>query len=416
MEIKAAWGLGKLKPKVKHDLEKVLHERRRLGLGVPENVEVRINYYNDDCNAAAKAFLEGDTPVVDVNVLNTQAASFSDAECDKGTEGIKLYFSLSREIFGDYDEEWILEAMKHPVNTIEAFEEELGPRKLARLKRDFNERGKKYSKSKFNAIKFAKPVRRMFRELKPKIDEKFLGIRVSDTELRHEVDHIDFMQSKIAKKLDALVEKEAKLRRLVKNGETKYVAELHKTQTALLRAGSEENVIAEIRALFFDQVPMNRWAGRDYERLEATVYEKFDEMYMNGPLTQEILETLIAMRITVPEFSKDTENYVRRMVHISTCQPEEAAKYRPDAGKINYPTAKEILRKELPFWQSEYEINAMIAAIAVSRALEEDSSRLKRADETAETFKDYILVLLDGDTSVLGHLKERIEPTQPKPL
>jgi len=395
MEIKAAWGLGKLKQKVKHDLEKVLGERRKLGLAVPEDVEVRLRYSSNNSEFAF-ACLENLVPVITINLLQSTAQRFKGEEKD-ALNTLSWYFDITRHILDDDNE--VLAAMRHPVKVICSYENSVGKKELQSIKQDLEDNGRKYSSEKNQIIKNAKKARKIFRKIKPKIERRFAKLSMSESSLRHEIDHAAFFKSAIDTNYRENVESELMLSDIA---EQESYEQLAKIQNKMLTLSTERDVLIESRALFFDCIPFNHWELVDYEKVKKKVYSFFQYNYIESVIPAEvILPAMISKYAVKKAFTAETAEYLKKLVYFQAgdiCKAKDIVIKTPG---VDFNIANQIFYAEIPHWKQQYAWNATAAIDAIGDALRDDPARFKKADLEARTFSHYLKILKGGKSKVL---------------
>jgi hypothetical protein len=386
MEIKATWGLGSFKKKITHSLEKVIAERRMLGLKVPEDFEVRLKYSGDD-RAGAYTCLEDSLPVITINVLQSAAEAFNGKDRDDICQ-LNWYFDITKHILDDEKE--VLDAMRHPVKVINGYEHSVGKKELDALKKALHEDGRKYSSDKDKIIKNARKARQILKAIRPKLVQRFERLRLSQTNLRHEMDHAAFCGARIDMDYREILECQYLLKEL---NEAECFEQIAKIQDKLLRKSAERGVIAEARGLFFDCVPYNQWGIVDYGKIKKRVYSFFQNNYIEGIIPAEIiLPSLLWKYYPSATLTRETEDYLKLIVY-SQAGVEKANDIVVKTANVNFDWANKILYDEIPKWKKLYAENAAAAVVAIGNAFKDDPSRFRKADEKATTFWQYISIL-----------------------
>jgi len=374
--------LEELIPKVESELEKVLEEREKLGLSIPKDYQIFLNFYNaEGADATAQKTDKGS--IISVNALKTVAYQFKGKEEEKLVK-LANYFDITRTFLGH--ENWIFSIIHNPEETMKNFEQAFKSEKaLQAYKEGFKTRGRTYEEYKQFASENAEPAKKALYELLPKIKDAF---KKADLSLRHEIDHADFFNSQIYSDSYTKLKRSKELQyRLHTLGDKSVSKEYAKANMETLKSKIETEPIIEPRAFFFDYIKPDEWDKTNYEEVKKKIFGKF-LLYIEHVFPRDILDTLVSQKWSKGEMDTATSMFLFYTVN-NQMQSANSAAYVVQPEKVNYKTANQILFKEIPEWKLKLAKNAEKTIEAIGQAYKEKPSRLKQANE-AKTFEEFI--------------------------
>jgi len=385
MVVKARKELSDLTKKVELELGTVIKERKELGLSIPQNYDVSITFYNSQ-KSKAEASACGSKSEMRINVLPSVKEFFNEHEL-ADIIAIEKYFDITRDFLGNPHEEVIFCLLEHPILTLRYFEKSFGSEEALKAYKDFfKERGVEYDIYKKAAIKNAKKVRTLIKELLPNIKYKFR--RIDMFSLRHEMDHIDFFSYPMHIEFRNILQESSDLSRKIQDGDVSASKECAQLNQKILKLMPEVETIVELRALFFSYVKPFGWSGADFEWVKKTIYGSYVYDYIENWLPEKILDKLVSVKWGSGEMDRQTSNYLFRVV-TEQCDSPNQLRYIFKPEEVNYKVANQILFSELPYWKMRFADNAQIAVEAVGNAYRDEPSRLKETNK-ARTFNEFI--------------------------
>src|SRR3989344_922166 len=391
MEITARKGLESLIPKLETMVADILQERRDLDLVVPSDFSTIIEY-NTGEGSAAEAMSSPQGSSIHINTVPLVMPKLNKKEL-KIAQGIMYYITTCQDLMGGSREEAVMGFIENPKGMFERYEsafeeakkENRGPG-LEGVKEFLAQRGRTYDDYKSFIIKKAPKARRYLKRMASIIGEKIDNAGLD--ELRHEMDHVAIFESPM---FGQLYRKNREVNNLLNNFMSNRSKEnsqkLGRAKMQELKLIAGENPISEIKAFFFNYIPMGKWKEADFDKVRAMVLERYLRSYVVGNQVESIVESLVARKWAQGQMDRQTSNYIFRAA-TERIGSVAAERYVVELKDVDYKIAAQVLYKELPEWQARFARNAQRAVEVIGNAYKEDPSRLKRANQarTAEEF------------------------------
>ncbi len=386
MQVSTPKGYEELGEVVEAELQKVLDERAELGLSVPEDFSVGLNFYYSQ-KAFASAFYAS-PPGICLNILPMVQRVLKREDAEKIIT-INQYFDTLRDLLGEKSgEEHIVQLLEHPVRTIKMFEKRLGANFDA-YKHAFEANGTPYKEYRRAAVRNAKCIRMLLDGLKPVLLDSFPKVDFSS--LRHEMDHVDLFSSPMYARFISMEKRAYDLLRKWQFIQSPAVSkEYAKAHLEKLAVASEVLTLMEIRALFFNSIAPSGWKHADFEKVKKKVYGEFADGYVEGEYPEKILDAIVCNAWSHGKMDKMTSNYLFEIVNRQRGSINQM-RYVVKLDEVNYDVASQILYIELPLWKARFAANGLAAVEAVGNAYRDDPKRLAAANK-AETFKEFLRV------------------------
>lgn len=366
-----------LAPRLIKDLEVALRERGDMGLSVPQEFDVRLRFYEPGSkpHSDANTRTVGSKPSVTISAL-PESLNYLGGENRKAVKTVMSFFDLTRRfisfdteflpgpegIDGDNDEYVVILTMREPERTIRYLEDTAPEGRLAAYKDSLKKRRQDFDALKEKVIRTAKPAEESLARLAPVLQDLFSSVGFGST--RHEMDHVDFSTSAIYEDLHQSLEGGVNPQTLAKFSQAK--------------------TLSEVRALFFDHVPLNSWGEADMRSVEETVVAHYADEYINSPKYSEAVVGMV-LKADNTTIDDDTANYISGAID----RRSRNGRFKFDPAKVDYRVAGKILHDQLPLWRIATRANAEIAAEAIGNAYRDDPRRL-RAANGARSFQEFI--------------------------
>ncbi|MBU4502781.1 MAG: hypothetical protein KKA79_09370, partial [Nanoarchaeota archaeon] len=286
--------LEDLIPEVESDLKKTIDEREKLGLSIPEKYQVLTTYSSHEQTSGTAHYSE-DLGTICLNILSPLFHELSEEDYSK-LMFINNYYDNSRKVFTH--EDWIIQSLTEPKGLFDKFETEAfkDEEHLEGFKKNFDATGTTYDQYKEFIIENSEKASTFFNDLLPKLKEGFKKSEEPISTLRHEFDHVDFMEnSKLHKKINDEGKEVEKLRKEFwekQNPETskKYSEAYYEWTSKKMQLDS----LVESRAFFFDCIESGKFENADLELEKNRVYSKILFHYIEGSFVPQILDAVIA--------------------------------------------------------------------------------------------------------------------------
>ncbi len=396
MKINCHERLRGLTSALEQQVETALQERRDLGLTVPGEFEISLGLYNN--GSAAHISLEDNS--LSVYALSTVLGDIP-PEYNNLVNGVSEYFNKVRLIFEErYTADNFLEILDDPNGELERYEASLHPDYLEAKKRGINSNRHDYDSLKAWIIQNAEVAQEMVNELMPILNTRFAECLDDLNVLRHEIDHIDIMRSKLGRKNNELSREKNDLaeeyQRLAieRKPGTKTIIQLKEKNKEIYENYPDLLILSEVRAHFFNYIQKGEWDGVDYNQVAAEVRGTVIRRYVRGVIPIQSIGYLL----NSPEYAiicdmedSDTVNAIIRRVHFESEDPS-ASLYNYDPSKVNAEMESQILDVEFPALRRRLVQRTIEAVDAIACAYEQDRSRFAKADREAETFDQYVAI------------------------
>jgi hypothetical protein len=367
MEIKARQELMPFVPKVRTSLEAAIAERRELGLSVPENLRVEVCFYHDESASASVGLYEDLVPRLTVNVGPILLGKLKEPEHTKLCELIKFFDAVRPYLRFEED---IFAAIKNPMAAIRDIRQKIGDEEFARYEDMFDKIGKGARTYRRFTTNFSKHMRRYFREIVPSMIEGFEQVDLNI--LRHELDHADIVTSTLNRKyLDSVVGREE-----IHSGKSEsatlenYAQSCHEHLEAMITALP----VVEMRAMFFDFIPIGRFRESNLDEVGEKILNRFSKEYICDFYIERMAEDIIAPYWARGEMDRQTSNFLFRSIHTSA-QSSKRFAYTFDPKKVNFTLAKRITEEIRDVQSRMYAVSREVIR-ALVRGYKEDPSLL----------------------------------------
>lgn len=370
---------------VESGLELALEERKELGLSIPENFGVQIEFYTKN---KAYAYVEANKNQIVLNSFIIALDSLEGKKLEKARYA-KSYFDSVNNLFGNIGSDSMLKFMNEPEKMFSITEFLAGD--FEEYKKKLENSGIDYEHSKKEIIRAGASVKNIINEILPDIDYGFL--KLYSNHLRHELDHLSFIESPIYKKVEnqlmtlkGALKFSEEISEVIEESRFKWTLEHEATQ--YLKQMAKESSAFETRALFFTLIPLGGLKKADFDSATEEVINYFHQNYLiSGSLKHEIIKVLSKVESHEKKISQKTENYL-----IMNGEPSNLLE-NPRLEESDRKRAVHIIKNRLPEWTRYFEKTAKIAAAAHGRTFKNNPGLMKEAEESASYFEEYIRCL-----------------------
>ncbi|MAF35358.1 hypothetical protein CMO91_05960 [Candidatus Woesearchaeota archaeon] len=388
MDIYACRGLAKLKPSAKKAIDEGLEERTKLGLEVPENIDLVIQWCGTQ-NCDGSAFVSGEEQTVIINALPNVRDNFTNS-LFSNYEDVTTFFSLVSDFIGrPGNDPQVLRFLREPKKCVDEY---YALQKDPKVVEEFlTERGSTWEDYRNFVVNNAKPVRIMLTSLRKSLLEHWEQTDLNW--LRHEIDHLDFMYNSELWKIKTRNGMRAnKAETQFYEKKTKANSrQLAAAKTQALHSTLEVVTLLEIRAHFFDWVRGGDWTPEAIEKGATFAANSFTSSYATRGLMDDILQGIMPQHWSDGKMDAATSNMVHKVALMQAGQAIHR-RYRVDLQDANVALSSKILCHEIPAWQATFVKYGEIASRACAKAFKEDRSRFAAANK-AKTFDDYVATL-----------------------
>lgn len=369
----------------KKELDKVASMRKKLGLApLADKVKFQVGIYSDHALASASINEKGE------HYIKTNILSFALRQNNRDEyRQIMRYFDMFKEATMINEELAILDFVFQKNPDIEEFltkKVKEGEQFIKKMTESYNERGLRLDEDFDLLNEKAGETRKNLEEVFDEVKELYKQANILPS-LLHEVDHVDMMDTKMFRDMDAIGDEVVELRKDLEKNSKEYAEK----KFQLLEMYSEFLPLIEIRGIV-----QNRMAG-DINTLKADAkgiaeesLETFIEVYVEGNILESTKEALVAKEWADGNMDRETSNYISYMINTER-NPEGAKKHMLRHDKINYDLAEKVF-KDIHKWQQKFIDNGVKATGSSIRALIHNPAGFEKARE-AETLDEYIKIL-----------------------
>ena len=339
-------------------------EREYLGLQVPENYSVYAHLFSLK-NQLGAVEPVGWEYVLHVYIANSLRHRVVPEQIEK-LDRLKCYLLHVKDLFPSYSEEIIFTPLR-----VEGI-----------LANDFLPQSSLRKEAREYVLHHAAGTRDDLANVIPHLVEQFP--KCGMTVIRHELDHIDFMESTIFQDYRRKLGNVADMKTKYEEG-TGSIYEYEEANTEVIEAYCFLYTFMESRALFFTHTKVG-FNDTDYDAVAKQVVRTLSSWYVENFFPQNILEYLLAPLELNGTINKDTATYCR---HVTNIHNFDARKYRYDLKLVDESLANDIVLRSLERWKTKCSDLATGLVPVIRRIFQEDPSRFTRAQEKT-TYKEFL--------------------------
>ncbi len=332
MKIIASAGLQPLVEQTEHFIVKTLIERGELGVDLPDDFRVEINYYMPvECDLETMG-CSGE------GFIRINAMEFIPFNINDSSRDVKNYFTLLSENFKDIGEERMLGSLANPKKFIShiqkrddfpGFIEEIESRDITF--KDFC----------LTVETYAPQIREKLNGLMMNILTGYMTSPNVLRTIRHETEHVAFHKTEEHRLWN---EKRKKIQEGTNAASMREYLEL----TASVKA------IGEQRAKYFSCIGYNMWQGADINKVKEIVLKQYCG-YISTCYQDDIIDASLMQHCPLSEVSEDTRGYI----WWSLDNPENASiarKFNLNTFKgmedVDLELAHKVVDNDIPGWKA----------------------------------------------------------------
>lgn len=368
-------------------LSEAERERVELGLSIPKEYGCSVNWYSGP-NTCAQAEYNAKRSILRFNVLPSILLYSKSGEERELWEIVK-YFEVAKNFFGSSSEDFLLKCMEDPEGYVGVQDFILS--NCPEYSEAFLRQKKSYLADRAFLLENGQRAKGLLQKVSNKLGSFKNGFNLSFC-VRHELDHLDFFESPLQKDYVrqrlAVADLHNEWSRVRDTRSSKIYKE---AIIALLELQSKAVPLSEVRALFFNHIPLGRWTDANFNRLKEEVSSDFSKKYVGHSLLGGIYEKVISASWADGEMDGMISDWLFRSLY-NFLGHGKAAFYVVDESLVDFDVVWRT-KDNIEDWKEKFRKNAEVAVEVIGNAYRSNPSKLSLANK-AKSFEEYLSLCL----------------------